>query len=79
MTVDSMLAAQPAGGVEIIVVDDQSQDDCCRFLKTEPGYSGVRYWQPRSWRGRARNYGAAARQRRIFGLSATPIYVRKAG
>ncbi|MGI6492503.1 MAG: glycosyltransferase family 2 protein [Pelotomaculum sp.] len=61
MTVDSMLAAQPPGGVEIIVVDDQSQDDCCRFLKTEPGYSGVRYLATTGLGAAgARNYGAAA-------------------
>jgi len=63
MTVDSMFAAQTVRDVEIIVVDDQSQDDCCRFLQTEPGYSGVRYLTTTGLgAARARNYGAAAAQ-----------------
>lgn len=61
MTVESLMAALPSHGTEILVVDDESQDGCCRFLQIEPGYSKVHYISsPGLGAARARNYGAAA-------------------
>lgn len=60
MTVDSLMAARPSSGTEIIVVDDMSQDGCCRFLQTDSSYSKVQYiYSPGLGAARARNYGAA--------------------
>lgn len=61
MTVDSLMAALPSCGAEILVVDDESQDGCCRFLQAESRYSKVHYiFSPGLGAARARNYGALA-------------------
>ncbi|MCL6635373.1 MAG: glycosyltransferase [Peptococcaceae bacterium] len=61
MTVDSILAAAPGGGTEIIVVDDGSEDGCCRFLRENGRYQGVRLLSSAGvGAARARNLGASA-------------------
>lgn len=63
MTVESFLRTSGSVPYQIIVVDDASQDDCCRFLAEDEGY-----WQERAVRlvttvgigsANARNLGAA--------------------
>ncbi|TEB16824.1 Poly-beta-1,6-N-acetyl-D-glucosamine synthase [Pelotomaculum sp. FP] len=61
MTVDSLMAALPSSETEIIVVDDLSQDDCCRFLQADSRYAKIQYISlPGLGAAQARNYGAAA-------------------
>lgn len=61
MTVDSILAATPGENIEIIVVDDSSDDQCCRFLKEDSAYRGINFVaSPGLGAARARNLGAAA-------------------
>jgi len=61
MTVDSLLSVLPSRGAEILVVDDESQDGCCRFLQANSSYSKIHYiFSPGLGAAQARNYGAAA-------------------
>lgn len=61
MTVDSILAADPHNNYEIIVVDDNSQDNCCSFLLESHRYQKVRCLStPGLGAAQARNYGAGA-------------------
>lgn len=59
ITVDSLMASLPPSGVEILVVDDMSQDGCCDFLQTDTRFSKVKYiFSPGLGAAGARNYGA---------------------
>lgn len=61
MTVDSILAAAPGENTEIIVVDDKSDDGCCRFLQEDHKYRMVNLISaPGVGAARARNLGASA-------------------
>ncbi|OPZ74675.1 MAG: putative glycosyl transferase [Firmicutes bacterium ADurb.Bin456] len=67
MTTDSILAATPLERVEIIIVDDESADGCCRFLGDNTIYKGVKHLScPGLGAARARNMGAAAARGEIL-------------
>ncbi len=60
MTVDSILSASPVCPMEIIVIDDGSDDDSCRFLQKEDRYHMVNLiTTPGLGASRARNLGAS--------------------
>ncbi len=63
MTLDSIMAASQAlstGKLEIVVVDDGSDDGCCDFLKESGSRSGLRYIStPGLGVSQARNLGAS--------------------
>lgn len=60
MTVDSILATSPGDSIEMIVVDDGSDDGCCRFLKEDSGYRRVNFISsPGLGAAQARNLGAS--------------------
>ncbi len=65
MTVDSIINNSSTIPYEVILVDDGSQDDCCRFLVDDPGYwqgKGVKLIKTNSvGSANARNTGAACR------------------
>jgi glycosyltransferase involved in cell wall biosynthesis len=61
MTADSILAATSLDGIEIIIVDDESVDGCCRFLADDAAYAGIKHLScPGLGAARARNLGASA-------------------
>ena len=61
MTADSILAATPLGGIEIIIIDDESVDGSCRFLAEDASYAGIKHLScPGLGAARARNLGASA-------------------
>jgi len=60
MTLDSFLAASPGGHIEIILVDDGSEDGCCNFLKEDSRYSGLHFISSSGLGvAQARNLGAS--------------------
>lgn len=78
MTVDSLIAALPFNGTEIIVVDDMSQDNCCSFLQTDSNYSDVQLISsPGLGAARARNYGATAAKGEFLVFCDAHITVQK--
>lgn len=61
MTVDSILESLPEKLAEIIVVDDDSADDCCKFLHSGRSYRQIKLISTTGvGAARARNLGAAA-------------------
>lgn len=61
MTVDSILAASPGDNIEMIVVDDGSDDGCCHFLTESRRYHRITLLpSPGLGAARARNLGATA-------------------
>ena len=46
ITADSILAATPLDSIEMIIVDDQSTDGCCRFLVEDAAYAGIKLLSP---------------------------------
>lgn len=61
ITADSILAATPLDSIEMIIVDDQSTDGCCRFLVEDAAYAGIKLLScPGLGAARARNLGASA-------------------
>lgn len=67
MTVDSILESLTEDLAEIIVVDDDSSDDCCRFLHSDRSYRQIKLISTTGvGAARARNLGAAAANGEFF-------------